>query len=109
MRADHCNTNGLVDGRIPAGKQCPFLNRCGMRNEHCPDGDDRLAASRAEVVAECAAVADAAAAAISTALRRADDNDDPTWAMGLSAQHAVALEIKNNILALDTRGGKGGE
>jgi len=30
------DSNGLVDGNIPKGKPCPFLNKCGLRNERCP-------------------------------------------------------------------------
>lgn len=33
---DHCNSNGLVHGNIPAGKPCPFIGDCGYRNEGCP-------------------------------------------------------------------------
>lgn len=28
MREDFHNTNGLVDGRIPKGVQCPFKDKC---------------------------------------------------------------------------------
>lgn len=30
------NAGGLVGGRIPAGKACPFLKTCSMKNEQCP-------------------------------------------------------------------------
>lgn len=33
---DHTNTNGLVDGYIPIGKPCPFLEKCGRRDDRCP-------------------------------------------------------------------------
>ena len=26
----------LVNGNIPAGKPCPFLDQCKFRNENCP-------------------------------------------------------------------------
>lgn len=28
MREDFCNMNGLVNGKIPKGVQCPFKNKC---------------------------------------------------------------------------------
>lgn len=30
------NNGGLVDGRIPAGQACPFLDICTMRSSTCP-------------------------------------------------------------------------
>ena len=33
---NYCNTNGLVDGNIPKGQPCPFLSKCGLKNERCP-------------------------------------------------------------------------
>lgn len=33
---DHTNTNGLVDGLIPAGKPCPWALQCRMRMDRCP-------------------------------------------------------------------------
>jgi len=30
------NAGGLVDGRIPAGKACPFLKTCSMKVASCP-------------------------------------------------------------------------
>lgn len=35
----YCNSNGLVDGNIPAGKPCPFLDECGLRFDRCPTPD----------------------------------------------------------------------
>lgn len=32
----YTNSNGLVDGNIPAGSPCPFVEGCGMKNERCP-------------------------------------------------------------------------
>lgn len=28
--------NGLVDGNIPKGQACPFLQKCGLRVDGCP-------------------------------------------------------------------------
>jgi hypothetical protein len=39
---DHCNANGLVDGRIPVGKPCPFLAKCPMASERCPGFEGQL-------------------------------------------------------------------
>ena len=36
MALDFYNSNGLEDGRIPAGKECPFLAECRIRNDNCP-------------------------------------------------------------------------
>lgn len=33
---DWCNCNGLVDGKIPAGKPCPFEKKCGHPLPKCP-------------------------------------------------------------------------
>lgn len=33
---DFRNTNGLVDGKIPARKPCPFLHECNRINDNCP-------------------------------------------------------------------------
>jgi len=33
---DHCNTNGLVDGNIPARDPCPFLSECRFKVDGCP-------------------------------------------------------------------------
>lgn len=30
------DSNGLVDGEVPAGKPCPYLDACGLRNDNCP-------------------------------------------------------------------------
>jgi hypothetical protein len=30
MVEDFLNANGLVDGRIPVGKDCPFKNNCAV-------------------------------------------------------------------------------
>lgn len=27
---------GLVDGDIPKGQACPFLDKCGFKTENCP-------------------------------------------------------------------------
>jgi hypothetical protein len=34
------NSNGLVDGRIPAGKPCPFASDCTVYNERCPSKEN---------------------------------------------------------------------
>lgn len=39
---DHLNTNGLVDGNIPAGQSCPFVERCSARTTRCPVDNDTL-------------------------------------------------------------------
>lgn len=39
--ADHCNTHGLVDGDVPAGKQCPYWDVCQARTENCPAHDNQ--------------------------------------------------------------------
>lgn len=33
---DFRNANGLIAGLIPAGKPCPFLDRCKFRVHSCP-------------------------------------------------------------------------
>ena len=33
---EHWNTNGLVDGLIPIGEPCPFLAKCGLKDDRCP-------------------------------------------------------------------------
>lgn len=33
---DYCNKNGLVDGKIPKGKACPFATECERIIERCP-------------------------------------------------------------------------
>ena len=33
---DFLNTNGLVRGRIPPGKSCPFYQKCSYKNKNCP-------------------------------------------------------------------------
>ena len=38
-RKDHTNSNGLVNGRIPAGKPCPFETECKLKMERCPTKD----------------------------------------------------------------------
>lgn len=40
--ADHTNTNGLVDGNIPAGHACPFADGCLSRIAWCPVDNDTL-------------------------------------------------------------------
>jgi hypothetical protein len=35
----YLNQNGLVDGNIPKGQPCPFLEGCGLKNERCPTKD----------------------------------------------------------------------
>jgi len=30
----------LVEGCIPAGKECPFVQECGFRTESCPSGNN---------------------------------------------------------------------
>lgn len=34
--SNYTNSNGLVDGNIPAGQACPFAGECTMKNERCP-------------------------------------------------------------------------
>jgi hypothetical protein len=34
--SNYTNSNGLVDGNIPAGQACPFVGECVMKNERCP-------------------------------------------------------------------------
>lgn len=36
MKEDHTNSNGLVDGNIPAGQACPFVDNCTMKKDICP-------------------------------------------------------------------------
>lgn len=43
MPKDHLsytNANGLVAGKIPVGKPCPFLSECSMINNHCPTDEE---------------------------------------------------------------------
>lgn len=40
MYKDHTNTNGLVDGNIPAGIPCPFEDVCNWKMDHCPTKDN---------------------------------------------------------------------
>jgi hypothetical protein len=35
-RRDYFNSNGLINGRVPAGHACPFFAECKMANESCP-------------------------------------------------------------------------
>jgi hypothetical protein len=35
-QVSYLNSNGLVDGNIPAGSACPFIGNCQMKNERCP-------------------------------------------------------------------------
>jgi hypothetical protein len=30
------NENGLVDGNIPIGKACPFIDECKLKMDRCP-------------------------------------------------------------------------
>jgi hypothetical protein len=30
------NSNGLVNGCIPKGQPCPFLDKCECKNDRCP-------------------------------------------------------------------------
>lgn len=30
------NANGLIDGSIPAGDECPFWTECNAKNKNCP-------------------------------------------------------------------------
>jgi len=39
MQEDFLNSNGLVDGKIPAKKECPFLEKCQTRTSSCPSKD----------------------------------------------------------------------
>lgn len=34
--SNYLNENGLVDGKIPSGKACPFIDTCTWKNERCP-------------------------------------------------------------------------
>lgn len=43
MPTDHLayiNANGLIGGKVPAGKPCPFAAECSMINNHCPTDDE---------------------------------------------------------------------
>ena len=40
MNKHYLNSNGLKNGKIPAGKPCPFLDSCSSRNEDCPSDDN---------------------------------------------------------------------
>jgi hypothetical protein len=33
---DFLNSEGLVDGKIPAGTECPFWVRCALLTKNCP-------------------------------------------------------------------------
>lgn len=35
-KLSYLDDNGLVNGDIPKGKACPFLNKCGFKVERCP-------------------------------------------------------------------------
>lgn len=39
MSLEYLNKNGLVDGRIPAGKPCAYAGICPLRMERCPTKD----------------------------------------------------------------------
>jgi len=36
----YINANGLVEGKVPAGKACPFIAECSMLNDQCPTDDE---------------------------------------------------------------------
>lgn len=36
---DFRNSNGLVNGKIPAGKPCPFYKECEIIGDNCPTDD----------------------------------------------------------------------
>lgn len=36
MALNYYNANGLVDGNIPEGEECPFLGDCTHRTNNCP-------------------------------------------------------------------------
>lgn len=36
MARTYLNSNGLVDGKIPAGEKCPFLRECELACSRCP-------------------------------------------------------------------------
>lgn len=40
--SDYSNNNGLVAGLIPAGKPCPFLDKCKFKVHTCPGVDDKV-------------------------------------------------------------------
>ena len=37
FQTDFRNSNGLVNGMIPANCICPFIETCGFINRNCPD------------------------------------------------------------------------
>lgn len=39
----HLDRNGLVDGKIPAGKGCPFLSICKSKEKVCPTAESTFA------------------------------------------------------------------
>lgn len=39
----YLNTNGLVDGNIPANKPCPFYAECKRKTGYCPSETNLLA------------------------------------------------------------------
>lgn len=38
---EYRDANGLIQGMIPAGQPCPFLNRCKFKVHTCPGVDGR--------------------------------------------------------------------
>jgi hypothetical protein len=38
----YLNENGLVNGLIPAGEPCPFLDRCKFKVHTCPGVDGKM-------------------------------------------------------------------
>ncbi len=39
---DYLNSNGLINGKIPAGQTCGYYNECTRKNGYCPGGDHLL-------------------------------------------------------------------
>jgi len=53
LNKDYLNSNGLVNGKIPAGSCCPFLDTCKLKivnrcpsKTHQPPGEYSCAAAR---------------------------------------------------------------
>jgi hypothetical protein len=42
MEKSYLDSNGLEDGKIPAGNCCPAIKECGLRNERCPSESNLL-------------------------------------------------------------------
>ena len=38
---DYYNSNGLVNGKIPEKRECPFLKECTRKTDNCPSIDNK--------------------------------------------------------------------